>query len=382
MEITLDPRRDRFGRSSTGATIRIGSAGGLLGRDAQRCDLVIDLPHVSRQHARIVHCGEDFFVEDLESADGTALNGQELDARRKVALRDGDVLSIGDRDVMVRAVPWYELAMEQGGRAGTSATQPAHGESPRGELAEAPACVPEPPSSDGPPPPPEVATETADAEPLGETTEGPAPAPDLDLAVALLGAFADGLSMSRDTFAVADAHQARDRLVLWGSVLRRSLEVIRKAMVAQERFRDEYRIPALAMARGHVNPLLSPQIDIASLIDALFAHTHRSVSDPLAALDEVEREFYHHAVAVPRAVDGAVRSVFDSLAPARIAEVAHASGRTLPGPLKKASYWDQYREEFTRQLDRLSEFDNEYRRAVASAYAGARGDNRAPETVR
>lgn len=54
--------------------------------------IVIDNPTVSSHHARVVQEGDSFFVEDLESTNGTYVN--ELPISRRT-LKDGDVVLIG-----------------------------------------------------------------------------------------------------------------------------------------------------------------------------------------------------------------------------------------------------------------------------------------------
>ena len=44
--------------------------------------------------------GKDLFIEDLGSTNGTAVNGQIIDA--PYCLRDKDVVSVGDVDIRVR----------------------------------------------------------------------------------------------------------------------------------------------------------------------------------------------------------------------------------------------------------------------------------------
>jgi hypothetical protein len=63
----------------------------IIGRDEQ-CDLVIDDRQVSRHHARIRREGEQYALEDLDSKNGTFVNGQELDGPRY--LQDGDEVQI------------------------------------------------------------------------------------------------------------------------------------------------------------------------------------------------------------------------------------------------------------------------------------------------
>jgi sigma-B regulation protein RsbU (phosphoserine phosphatase) len=65
----------------------------VLGRQPG-CDIVLDAGAVSRQHARIVRSGDDYFVEDLNSRNGTFVNGERVDGLRK--LSENDELRICD----------------------------------------------------------------------------------------------------------------------------------------------------------------------------------------------------------------------------------------------------------------------------------------------
>ena len=51
-------------------------------------DLLIDLPGVSRRHARIFIQNAQYLVEDLGSSNGTFLNGERLEVPRR--LKSGD----------------------------------------------------------------------------------------------------------------------------------------------------------------------------------------------------------------------------------------------------------------------------------------------------
>lgn len=63
-----------------------------IGRTAH-ADFIVDAALVSRVHCRLVADTEDqLTVEDLESTNGTLVNGQRVD---RVVLRTGDVLTIG-----------------------------------------------------------------------------------------------------------------------------------------------------------------------------------------------------------------------------------------------------------------------------------------------
>lgn len=56
-------------------------------------DIYIDDTSVSRQHATILFRDLEFRIKDLESSNGTFLNGSEV---TEYALRNGDKIGIGD----------------------------------------------------------------------------------------------------------------------------------------------------------------------------------------------------------------------------------------------------------------------------------------------
>jgi hypothetical protein len=69
----------------------------VIGRDAG-CDLVVDEPTVSRRHARLTFRDGGWIVQDLDSTNGTRLNGQCVGRCR---LRPGDELELGDQVLRV-----------------------------------------------------------------------------------------------------------------------------------------------------------------------------------------------------------------------------------------------------------------------------------------
>ena len=64
----------------------------IVGRAAE-VDLILSHPEVSRRHCRILREGESWFVEDLGSQRGTAVNGNRISGR--TALRPGDQIQVG-----------------------------------------------------------------------------------------------------------------------------------------------------------------------------------------------------------------------------------------------------------------------------------------------
>ena len=70
----------------------------IVGRNP-RADIVIGAGYVSGRHARFSLMGQNLFVEDLGSTNGTAVNGQFIN--EPTALRNGDTVNVGD--VAIRA---------------------------------------------------------------------------------------------------------------------------------------------------------------------------------------------------------------------------------------------------------------------------------------
>jgi ABC-type multidrug transport system ATPase subunit len=67
--------------------------GGIIGRERDEVDFLLDHPHVSRRHARLRVDGDDVLLKDLGSANGTFVNGKR--AMRWVTLTPGDRIDVG-----------------------------------------------------------------------------------------------------------------------------------------------------------------------------------------------------------------------------------------------------------------------------------------------
>ncbi len=63
-------------------------------------DIVIGAGYVSGRHARFTLMGQNLFVEDLGSTNGTAVNGERI--FEPTPLRNKDVVAIGDVSIRVR----------------------------------------------------------------------------------------------------------------------------------------------------------------------------------------------------------------------------------------------------------------------------------------
>ena len=111
-----------------GRRFDIGAAPVTIGRHVQ-CDIQVDDTWMSRRHARIAWTGTAYIIEDLESTNGTYINGERVGAPR--ALKSGDLLQLGER---------VELAFR------VSVPAPLH------EVPVLPDIAPSPGSKTGPPP--------------------------------------------------------------------------------------------------------------------------------------------------------------------------------------------------------------------------------------
>lgn len=71
----------------------------IIGR-SPGADIVIGAGYVSGRHARFSLMGQNLFVEDLQSRNGTAVNGALISA--PTALHNNDVVTVGDVNIRVR----------------------------------------------------------------------------------------------------------------------------------------------------------------------------------------------------------------------------------------------------------------------------------------
>src|SRR5574341_163053 len=83
----------------------------LIGR-ADDCDLVLDRPSVSKHHTSLSFDGEHYILVDLQSKNGTLVNGQ---AQKRCSLKESDLITIGGVDLIfetARKEEW-EFALEK-----------------------------------------------------------------------------------------------------------------------------------------------------------------------------------------------------------------------------------------------------------------------------
>ena len=69
----------------------------IIGRDSGN-DVQIDNVAVSREHAKIIRCQNYYLIEDLNSTNGTFVNGKKIS---KKFLKEDDEISIGKHSLQV-----------------------------------------------------------------------------------------------------------------------------------------------------------------------------------------------------------------------------------------------------------------------------------------
>lgn len=103
----MDARIWLTGKGGEPRSFSLGAERTLVGRDPE-ADVCIEDEAVSWNHLEIESRGGVLMATDLDSRNGTALNGEPLDRSRR--LRDGDVLTVGEHRL--------EISHPQPGRAG------------------------------------------------------------------------------------------------------------------------------------------------------------------------------------------------------------------------------------------------------------------------
>ncbi len=73
--------------------IYINTDAKIIGKDKEKAQVCICKTGISRIHALVVQEGEDCYIEDLNSTNGTRINGEEIKPRTKYALKTGDRVS-------------------------------------------------------------------------------------------------------------------------------------------------------------------------------------------------------------------------------------------------------------------------------------------------
>jgi Protein of unknown function (DUF3662)/FHA domain len=96
------PEREVVTLTVAGQRHEVASPRVVLGR-SRSCDIRIADVNISRRHAELRQEGTSYWIVDLDSMNGTAVNGQAVERER---LRDGDTITLGSTEVVFgRSLP-------------------------------------------------------------------------------------------------------------------------------------------------------------------------------------------------------------------------------------------------------------------------------------
>ncbi len=80
-----------------GSNFKIEKPDSTVGRSS-KADIHVNDVGISRKHARLITYGDDVFIEDMNSANGTFLNGDRID--RRIQLEEGDKITLGSSTIL------------------------------------------------------------------------------------------------------------------------------------------------------------------------------------------------------------------------------------------------------------------------------------------
>jgi pSer/pThr/pTyr-binding forkhead associated (FHA) protein len=93
------PARNRLLRLKLGfRTLMLGAGSITIGRKSS-CDLVLDDPQISREHARVIVSDASAAIQDLSSGNGVHVNGRRIQGLHRLAI--GDRIQIGVHTIEV-----------------------------------------------------------------------------------------------------------------------------------------------------------------------------------------------------------------------------------------------------------------------------------------
>lgn len=82
----------------------VGEEGVVIGRNPPDSAYAIDRSDVSRQHVRMKLVKGRLFVEDLNTTNGTTINGRSINRMGWMSLKNGDRITMGSVVLRLRAV--------------------------------------------------------------------------------------------------------------------------------------------------------------------------------------------------------------------------------------------------------------------------------------
>ncbi|MDM8534556.1 FHA domain-containing protein, partial [Clostridiaceae bacterium HSG29] len=74
----------------------------IVGREKENCDYYISDKRISKMHFAIVKYEKEFFIKDLNSTNGTYLNGNLLEKNKLARISNNDVINISDNEYIFK----------------------------------------------------------------------------------------------------------------------------------------------------------------------------------------------------------------------------------------------------------------------------------------
>ena len=84
--------------SDTGVSFTLGLREEIIIGRHSNCDVVISSDSVSAQHCRLFRCGRDWYVEDLNSTNGTYIDGKRIETSQ---LKMGSKIAVAEQELTV-----------------------------------------------------------------------------------------------------------------------------------------------------------------------------------------------------------------------------------------------------------------------------------------
>ncbi len=91
------PATRRLAQENGGEDILVRYFPFIIGKNREISDLCLNLPQISRIHAKIEEDGDGYMITDLNSTNGTSVNGRFLETNESVHIEPGAMLSFADQ---------------------------------------------------------------------------------------------------------------------------------------------------------------------------------------------------------------------------------------------------------------------------------------------
>lgn len=81
---------------------QLGTEAFIIGKRREEADMVLEDLSISRMHARITREGDEYYLEDMNSTNGTFKNGLRLQPYEKRKLQEEDEITLGKIELIFR----------------------------------------------------------------------------------------------------------------------------------------------------------------------------------------------------------------------------------------------------------------------------------------